>query len=155
MKRLSILLLLSASMLWLNAASADVVADSIPGNERTAYADSLSILNWAPGWAKEYLNSLMRGNVDRTHERKLDLSFAVTPSYTREAGFGIGGAATGLYRVNRLDSVMPPSDVFLSINASLNGFYVLTLKGNNLFPTSGHASPISLSCIARHSTFGE
>ena len=133
MKRLSILLLLSASMLWLNAASADVVADSIPGNERTAYADSLSILNWTPGWAKEYLNSLMRGNVDRTHERKLDLSFAVTPSYTREAGFGIGGAATGLYRVNRLDSVMPPSDVFLSINASLNGFYVLTLKGNNLF----------------------
>lgn len=92
MKRLSILLLLSASMLWLNAASGDVVADSISGNERTAYADSLSILNWAPGWAKEYLNSLMRGNVDRTHERKLDLSFAVTPSYTREAGFGIGGA---------------------------------------------------------------
>ena len=72
MKRLSILLLLSASMLWLNAASTDVVADSIPGNERTAYADSLSILNWAPGWAKEYLNSLMRGNVDHPIHVKPD-----------------------------------------------------------------------------------
>lgn len=29
---------------------------------------------------------------------------------------------------------MQPSDVFMSINASLNGFYVLTFKGNNLFP---------------------
>lgn len=101
--------------------------------KETDYADSITFLNKAPVWARRYLNSLIRGNVDRTHEKKFDVSFAVTPSYTREAGFGIGGALTGLYRLNRMDSVMPPSDVFMSINASLNGFFVLTFKGNNLF----------------------
>lgn len=99
----------------------------------TQYADSLPLLSKTPKWARSYLSSLMRGNIDRTHERKIDLSFAMTPSYTREAGFGIGGAATALYRIDRNDSIMPPSDVFASINASLNGFYVFTLKGNNLF----------------------
>lgn len=98
------------------------------------YADSIGLLRSMPQWARKYLSSLMRGNVDRTHEKALDLSFAITPSYTREAGFGIGGAATGLYRMDRNDSIQQPSDVFVSLNASLNGFFVLTFKGNNLFP---------------------
>ena len=103
-------------------------------SRETNYADSIGLLKWAPEWSRRYLSTLIRGNVDRTHEKPLDMSFAITPSYTREAGFGIGGALTALYRIDRTDSVMQPSDVFMSINASLNGFYVLTLKGNNLFP---------------------
>lgn len=103
-------------------------------SRETNYADSIGLLHWAPQWARRYLSTLIRGNVDRTHEKPIDMSFAITPSYTREAGFGVGGALTALYRVDRRDSVMQPSDVFMSINASLNGFYVLTLKGNNLFP---------------------
>ncbi|MCD8312940.1 MAG: BamA/TamA family outer membrane protein, partial [Bacteroidales bacterium] len=100
----------------------------------TEYADSLGFLNKAPEWARSYLTSLMRGNIDRTHEKRIDMGFAVTPSYTREAGFGIGGAATGLYRVNMKDSIQQPSNFFVALNASLNGFFVLTLKGDNLFP---------------------
>lgn len=100
----------------------------------TVYADSIGILRHTPRWARRYLSSLIRGNIDRTRERPLDLGFAVTPSYTREAGFGIGGAATALYRVDRNDTLPNPSDVFASINASLNGFFVLTFRGNNLFP---------------------
>lgn len=102
-------------------------------SKETNYADSITFLEKAPEWMRRYLSTLIRGNVDRTHEKKLDMSFAITPSYTREAGFGIGGAMTGLYRLDRNDSVMQPSDLFISINASLNGFYVLTFKGNNLF----------------------
>lgn len=107
----------------------------------TEYPDSLGFLSKAPKWAKKYLNSLMRGNVDRTHEKKFDVGFGIVPSYTREAGFGIGGAMTGLYRVNRNDSTMQPSDFFASINASYNGFFVLTFKGNHLFPD--HKSRLS------------
>ncbi|MBD5209755.1 MAG: BamA/TamA family outer membrane protein [Bacteroidales bacterium] len=107
----------------------------------TNYADSIGLVRWAPEWARRYLSTLIRGNVDRTHEKRIDMSFAVTPSYTREAGFGVGGALTALYRVDRRDSVMQPSDVFMSINASLNGFYVLTFKGNNLF--NDHRSRLS------------
>ena len=107
----------------------------------TEYPDSLGVLGKAPEWARKYLNSLMRGNVDRTHEKKFDVGFGIVPSYTREAGFGIGAAMTGLYRVNRNDSTMQPSDLFASINASYNGFFVLTFKGNHLFPD--HKSRLS------------
>ena len=82
---------------------------------------------------KRYWNSLIHGNVDRTYERRMDLSFIVAPSYTREGSFGIGGAATGLYRLDRTDSIMQPSDISLSGNTSINGFYTISVKGNNHF----------------------
>lgn len=119
----------------------------------TEYADSISYLSKAPKWVRTYLSSLIRGNVDRTHERKIDLSFGITPSYTREAGFGIGGAATALYRLDRNDTIMQPSDVFASINASLNGFYVLTFKGNNLFTDNRSRLSYKLEIYKKHLDF--
>jgi len=80
-----------------------------------------------------YWNHLIHGNIDRTHEKKLDLSYLAAPSYTREASFGIGGMATGLYRLDRNDSIMQPSNIMLTFNASINGFYSLSLEGNNNF----------------------
>lgn len=43
---------------------------------------------------KKYWNSLVNGNVDRTYEKKVDMSYAVAPCYTREGGVGIGVGAT-------------------------------------------------------------
>lgn len=103
-------------------------------HNQTEYADSLPVVRKTPSWFRQYLNSLIRGNIDRTREKTVDISFAATPSYTREAGFGLGAAATGLYRVDRNDTLPNPSDFFASFNASLNGFYVFTFKGNHLFP---------------------
>ena len=97
-----------------------------PADKSTTYADSIPLLRKAPKWAKRYVSSLIRGNVDRTHETALDMSFGFSPSYTREASFGLGAICTGLYRVDRSDSILPPSDFFLSSNASLNGFFVLS-----------------------------
>lgn len=82
---------------------------------------------------KRYWNSLVHGNVDRSFEKKMDMSFVVAPCYTREGSFGIGGAATGLYRLDRTDSIMQPSDISLSGSATINGFYSITVKGNNHF----------------------
>lgn len=82
---------------------------------------------------KRYWNSLVNGNVDRTYQRKMDMSFVVAPSYTREGSFGLGGAATALYRLDRQDSLMQPSDLSLSGNVSVKGFYSLTVKGNTNF----------------------
>lgn len=42
---------------------------------------------------RKYWHSLIYGNVDRTFDKKMDISFAVAPSYTREGSVGIGGAA--------------------------------------------------------------
>lgn len=81
-----------------------------------------------------YLDRLVTGNVDRTFEKKIDVNYIVMPSYTREGSFGIGGGATGLYRLDKTDSIMSPSDVTLIGNVTLNGLFSLTAYGNNLFP---------------------
>lgn len=79
------------------------------------------------------INRMFFGHIDRTHERKLDFSFVVAPSYTQEGSFGIGGIASGLYRLDRSDSIMQPSDISISGNASIKGFFALNATGNNLF----------------------
>ncbi len=80
-----------------------------------------------------YWNRLIHGNIDRSYEKTIDITFAGAPSYTREASFGIGGMATGLYRLDRRDSIMPPSDITLVFNASVKGFFALEARGNNYF----------------------
>ncbi len=115
----------------------------IDSDERNAtlYADSIGFLRKTPRWMRQYINSLIKGNVDRTHEKAIDIGFGMAPSYTYEASVGIGAMCTGLYRTNRSDSTLIPSDVFASFNASVNGFFVLMIKGNNLF--SDHKSRLS------------
>lgn len=99
---------------------------------------------------KKYWKSLFYGNVDRTFEKKLDMSYVVAPCYTREGGFGIGGAATALYRLDRKDSIMQPSDISLSGSASINGIYAITAKGNNHF--KGNKSRLSYRLQFLHKT---
>lgn len=41
--------------------------------------------------------------------------------------------ATGLYRLDRTDSLMPPSDAMLSGSVTLRGAYLLTAEGHNYF----------------------
>jgi hypothetical protein len=80
-----------------------------------------------------YWRRLLNGHVDRTFERKSDLSFVAVPSYAREAGFGIGGGVVGLYRLDRSDSLMQPSNMSFVAGVSMKGFFSLTAEGNNNF----------------------
>ena len=50
------------------------------------------------------------------HRESEDLDFM--KSYTREGSVGIGGAATALYRLDRTDSLMQPSDISQTGDAS-------------------------------------
>lgn len=90
-----------------------------------------------PNFIRRYWQSLINGNIDRTHEKPFDVSFAIAPSYSREGGFGLGGSATGLYRMDMKDSTMSPSNVTLGVNASLKGFFSVIGNGTNYF-TDGH-----------------
>lgn len=85
------------------------------------------------GLIKRYWQSLIHGNVDRSFEKPFDVSFALAPSYSREGGFGFGCSATGLYRMDMKDSTTAPSNVTLSANVSLNGFYSVIGNGTNRF----------------------
>lgn len=109
-------------------------ADSLPTGPQPTFIDSLAFMDKSPKWLKRYLNSLIQGNVDRTREKTVDISFGASPSYTREASFGVGALCTALYRIDRNDTLPQPSDVVACLNGSLNGFYVFFLRGNALFP---------------------
>lgn len=80
-----------------------------------------------------FWNRILHGNVDRTFEKKIDFSVIGAPSYTKEASLGLGVLASGLYRVDRTDSLTPPSDVSIFGNFSLSGFYMVGVSGNTLF----------------------
>jgi hypothetical protein len=128
-----------------------VVSD--PPRSSTTFVDSLALLNKAPLWMKKYLNSLIQGNVDHTREKAIDISFGASPSYTREASFGIGALCTALYRVDRNDTLPQPSDVVACLNASLNGFYVLFIHGNTLFPDNRSRLKYRLDIYRKHLNF--
>ncbi len=97
-------------------------------------ADSISFTRGMPRWIREFINSWTQGDIDRTRQKRLDISFGIAPSYTHEASFGLGASATGLFRICRNDTLPQPSMFFAAINASLNGFYVFKGRGNLYFP---------------------
>ena len=74
-----------------------------------------------------------RSAEDRTFEKKMDITFAGGPSYSKTTQFGIGALAAGLYRLDRTDSVTPPSNISIFGNVSTSGFYALGVTGNIIF----------------------
>lgn len=100
---------------------------------QTAMPTDSTTDNDQPQKRTSYWHKLFKGNEDHTFDKKFDVSFIISPSYTREASFGIGGLASGLYRLDRTDSIMKPSDVNIMGNISVSGLYVIALGGNNYF----------------------
>ena len=70
---------------------------------------------------------------DRTFEKKIDFTFAGGPSYSKNTSFGIGVLASGLFRVDRTDSVTQPSNISIFGNVSVSGFYALGVTGNTIW----------------------
>lgn len=77
--------------------------------------------------------NLINGNVDHTFDRPVDMAFAVSPWYSKESSVGIGGQLSALYRIDRTDSLMQPSDFTIMGGGSINGTYSVGLQGNNHF----------------------
>lgn len=82
------------------------------------------------GFLKQLWSGIVHGNVDHTFDRPLDLSVAIAPAYSRESSFGLGGNVTALFRINKKDSLMQPSDFSLLAGASINGNYTCGVSGN-------------------------
>ncbi len=72
-------------------------------------------------------------NEDKTGEKKIDFSIIGGPHYSSDVGFGIGWVAAGLYRVDKTDFTIPPSNVTLFGDVATSGFFLLGIRGNTLF----------------------
>lgn len=109
---------------------------SVAGNMEVASSDSLQPVAEEPkkdNIFKKFFNQLFKGNKDKTHERPIDLSFVVFPFYSQEASVGLGGVVTALYRLDRTDSIIQPSDLQFFANVTLKGEYKISIGGNNHF----------------------
>ena len=86
-----------------------------------------------PSFVRRVIDYFSKSAVDRTFEKKIDITFAGGPSYSKTTSLGIGLLAAGLYRVDRSDSLTPPSDVSVFASVSISGFYSVGVEGNTYF----------------------
>jgi len=66
--------------------------------------------------------------------KKFDFSIIGGPHYSSDTKLGLGMVASGLYRVDRNDLEMSPSNVSLYGDITTSGAYVIGISGNTLFP---------------------
>lgn len=87
-----------------------------------------------PGFFRRLIDYFGRAAEDRSREKRIDITFAGGPSYSKTTKLGLGLLAAGLYRFDRQDTVTPPSDISIFANVSTSGFYAFGLTGNTIFP---------------------
>lgn len=67
-------------------------------------------------------------------EKAFDISFIGGPHYSSETQLGLGLLASGLYRVDKHDKSLPPSNVAIYGDITTSGFYKIGIEGNTIFP---------------------
>lgn len=73
--------------------------------------------------------------------KRPDIGFIGGPHYSSDTGFGIGIMASGVYTNDPTDTLLPPSNVSLYADVTTGGFYMVGLRGDNIF--AGDVSRLS------------
>lgn len=72
-------------------------------------------------------------NSNKASDKKFDISFIGGPHYSSDTKLGLGLVAAGTYSTNREDPQTPMSNVSLYSDVTTTGFYLLGIRGNNIF----------------------
>lgn len=67
-------------------------------------------------------------------EKAFDVSFIGGPHYSSDRKLGLGLVASGLYRVDKEDKSISPSNVSLFGDITTSGSYVIGIQNNTIFP---------------------
>lgn len=65
--------------------------------------------------------------------KKMDFGIIGGPHYNSTTGLGLGIVASGLYTLDRTDSLLPLSNLSIFGDVTTSGFLMIGLKGNNVF----------------------
>ena len=84
-------------------------------------------------WVKSFLGYFNDANKNKNN-KKFDFSIIGGPHYSTDTELGLGLVAAGLYRNHDTDSLLPPSNVSIFGDVSTVGFYMLGVRGTNIFP---------------------
>lgn len=66
-------------------------------------------------------------------EKRFDFSIIGGPHFASDTKLGLGLVASGLYRIDRTDMTLAPSNLSLYGDISTTGFYLLGMSGNTIF----------------------
>lgn len=124
-------------LIWLLTAVTTAHAQVRQTEDTTATVDTTSAAgyNSVPAkrsFFKKFLDYFNDANKEKKN-KKFDFSIIGGPHYSSDTKFGIGLVAAGLYRTDRNDTILPPSNVSLYGDVSTVGFYLLGVRGNHLF----------------------
>lgn len=68
------------------------------------------------------------------NDKKFDFSIIGGPHFSKDTKLGLGIVASGLYRLDRTDMSLSPSNISLYGDITTTGFYLLGIDGNTIFP---------------------
>src|SRR5574344_1475265 len=85
--------------------------------------------------------------------KKFDFSIIGGPHYSTDAKFGIGLVGAGLFKIDRNDTILPPSSVSLFGDISSVGFFLIGIRGNTIFPKDRYRLNYSLTLYSFPSYF--
>ena len=97
-----------------------------------------------PGLFTRIINYFGDANKEKP-EKKFDVNFIGGPYYSSDMKLGLGLVGAGMYRMNGCSKEMQPSNVSLFGSVSTVGFYMLGIRGNNLFPKDRYRLNYSMS----------
>lgn len=121
----------SGSLDSANVTSESLI-DSIVVNKEIAKIDKDSIKSKKSLWNK-IISYFDDSNKEKTN-KKFDFSIIGGPHYSSDTQFGLGLVGAGLYRMDKNDTILPPSNVSLFGDLSTVGFFLVGIRGNNIFP---------------------
>ena len=107
------------------------MAQGESGGADTVVADTTVVKEKT--WIDKFLDYFNDANKNKKH-KKFDFSIIGGPHYNSDIKFGLGLVAAGLYRTCPTDTLLPPSNVSLFSDVSTVGFYLLGIRGTNIFP---------------------
>ena len=86
-----------------------------------------------PGVFKRVYNYFKESNEVKEY-KKFDFSIIGGPHFSSDTKLGLGLVASGLYRIDRKDLSISPSNISIYGDITTTGFYLLGVKGNTIFP---------------------
>lgn len=111
-----------------------VTTDSISVCDMSEVADSVDSKAESKNFFQKIMDYFGNANKSSLDDKKFDVSFIGGPFYSSNLGVGLGVVGSGLYRVKGVEHDLQPSNVSLFGSVSTTGFYMLGIKGNNIFP---------------------
>ncbi|MDR3057845.1 MAG: BamA/TamA family outer membrane protein [Prevotella sp.] len=78
------------------------------------------------------------------NDKRFDISFIGGPHYSSDTKLGLGLVASGLYRIDRTDLSISPSNVSIYGDFTTSGFYMLGIGGNTIFPKDNYRLDIDM-----------